>query len=207
MEPGAGFPGHRLGTVGLMGLWVFLLLTIAWAATDTPLGHDVVELEDIRAEVRSGQSLTYQIEAKSGFYATGSRTVTLKGPEVLIYDKQGKLQDRVRGSEGHMWPVPAVVTQEDGSSIVVTKYNWSLRGDVVFESQQGYKLKTPELFFEHGSSEIRSESGIDYLIPTGQGGVFEGTAEEFRSVLGEGANRLQNWSLSGQVQLKMRDAK
>lgn len=206
-EPGAGLSGLKLGTVGLAGVWVFFLLTVAWAATKPPLDRDVIELEDIRAEIRAGQSLAYEIQAKSGLYATDSRTVTLMGPQVLIYDKQGNLQDRVQGSEGRMWPVPAVITQEDGTTVVVTKYNWSLRGDVVFQSQQGYRLKTPELFFDHESSEIRSESGISYLIPTGKGGVFEGTAEEFRSVLGEGASRLQNWSLSGQVQLKMRDEK
>lgn len=192
-------------TGGLIGFWALLLLSIAWAATDGSDDRDLIELDEVHAQVRTGEVLSYEIEAARGFYATDSQTVTLMGPQVRIYNREGELQDRVEGDEGRMWPVPALVPQDDGTVLVVTKYNWSLRGDVLFASEQGYQLHTPELFFDHESSEIRSEAGIDYLIPTGKGGVFEGTADEFRSVMGESSSRLQNWILSGQVQLTMRD--
>lgn len=208
MEPEPRFGGQKQWTGGLAAFSCILsLITIAWAADIQPAGRDLVELDDVRAEVRTGETLAYEIEAAKGFYAADSRTVMLQGPRVSIYDRQGQLKDRVRGQEGRMWPVPAVVTQEDGSETVVTKYNWSIQGDVVFQSEQGYELRTPELFFDHQTSEIRSESGIEYLIPTGRGGVFEGTANEFRSVLGDETSTPQNWVLTGAVQLTMREEK
>ncbi len=182
-------------------------MTLAWAADLQPAGRDLVELDDVHAEVRTGESLAYEIEAAKGFYAADSRTVTMEGPQVRIYDRQGQLKDRVQGREGRMWPVPAVVTQEDGTDVVVTQYNWSIRGDVVFKSEQGYELKTAELFFDHQTSEIRSVAGIEYLIPTGRGGVFEGTANEFRSVLGGDSSLPKNWILTGDVELNMREEK
>lgn len=208
MEPQPRFGGRKRwigGLAAISGLLSFI--TIAWAADNQPAGRDLVELDDVHAEVRAGETLAYEIEAAKGFYAADSRVVMLQGPRVSIYDKQGQLKDRVRGREGRMWPVPAVVTHEDGSETVVTKYNWSIRGDVFFHSEQGYELRTPELFFDHQTSEIRSESGIQYLIPTGRGGFFEGTANEFRSVLGGETSLPQNWVLTGAVQLTMREEK
>lgn len=205
-EPGPRFGSRKLWIVA-GAVWIVSLITLAWAVERQPAGRDVVEMDDVHAEVRSGEVLAYEIEAAKGYYAADSRTVMLQGPKVSIYDRQGQLKDQVHGREGRMWPVPAVVTQEDGSEIVVTKYNWSIKGDVVFESAQGYELETPELFYDHQTSEIRSESGIRYLIPTGRGGVFEGTAKEFRSVLGGETSLPQNWILTGAVQLTMREEK
>lgn len=206
MHPGGWRYGRKLRTIGLLGVLTLLLTGLA-PAEDEPPGRDVIELDQVRAEIRTGETLAFVIEAGRGFYAADSRIVTLMGPQVRIYDKQGNLQDRVRGEEGRMWPVPAMVVQEDGTTAVVTKYNWSLKGDVVFETEQGYLLKTPELFFDHESSEIRSESGISYVMPTGKGGVLEGTAREFRSVMAGETSRLQNWILSGQIQLTLKNAK
>lgn len=208
MEPEPRFGGRKHGLGALaVGSWLLSIIALAWAADGQPAGRDLVELDDVHAEVRTGETLAYEIEAAKGFYAADSRTVMLKGPKVSIYDRKGQLKDRVRGREGRMWPVPAVVIQEDGSQTVVTKYNWAIQGDVVFRSEQGYELKTPELFYDHQTSEIRSESGIEYLIPTGRGGVFEGTAREFRSVLGGETSTPQNWVLTGAVQLTMREEK
>jgi hypothetical protein len=208
MEPGPRFRRRTLWKHGLLtAAFIVSLLTLVWAADLQPAGKDLVELDDVHAEVRTGESLAYEIDAAKGFYSTDSRTVTMEGPRVRIYDRQGQLKDRVQGREGRMWPVAAVVTQEDGTVVVVTQYNWSIRGDVLFQSEQGYRLKTTELFFDHQTSEIRSESGIEYVIPTGRGGVFEGTANEFRSVMGEDSSLPQNWILTGAVQLTMREEK
>jgi hypothetical protein len=201
--------GNRLRDrrIGFGALGICLLLTgLVWAVTE-PQGRDVVELEDVHAQVRVGRRLAYEIVADRGFYATSSRIVTLSDPRIHIFNEKGELQDRVSGREGRMWPVPAVTVQDDGTVLVVTKYNWSLSGDVVFHSSQGHLLKTPELYFEHETSEIRSESGLSYVIPSGSGGVFEGTAREFRSVMGGETSRLQNWTLSGQVQLTLKNVK
>lgn len=208
MEPRPRFRRRIIWRRGLIAAaWIASLWTLVWAAELQPAGKDLVELDDVHAEVRTGESLAYEIDAARGFYAADSRTVTMEGPQVRIYDRQGQLKDRVQGREGRMWPVPAVVTQEDGTDVVVTKYNWSIRGDVVFQSEQGYRLKTTELFFDHQTSEIRSESGIEYLIPTGRGGVFEGTANEFRSELGGASSLPRNWILTGAVELNMREEK
>lgn len=160
-----------------------------------------ITLRGVHAKVMSGSNLAYEIVAETGLVDEETRDIRMLKPTVRIYDQNGELQDRVVGQRGTLKRREVSTQKEDGTVEVVSKYDWELVGEVLFESARGYRISAPSLFFDHTRDEIYSDTGVSYRIPMGGGGLIEGTAREFRTRLEDGTNAIRSWSLIGNVEL------
>lgn len=160
-----------------------------------------ITLRGVHAKVMSGSNLAYEIIAETGLVDEKTRDIHMLKPTVRIFDQNGELRDRVVGDSGTLMRDEVSFKKEDGTEETVSKYNWELVGNVLFESEQGYRISAPSLHFDHSKDIISSGGGVSYRIPMGGGGLIEGTAREFRTRLQDGTNAIRSWSLIGQVEL------
>lgn len=179
----------------------FLCLIPQAFAIDQDQGISEIRIDQLLIRVVSDARLAYQIEAGHGRMNEDTREIELFFPKVAIYGEAEQVKQSVRSEAGSMWPVMVLTKNAQGEEKEVSKYDWSLTGDVAFESAEGYLVKSPELNFRSVERNITSYRGVEYRMPTGRGTILTGKAKEFEARVDPDSGALVGWTLGGGVEL------
>lgn len=158
-------------------------------------------IERLMIRVVSDAKLAYQIEAGMGRMNEDTREIEMSRPNVNIYGEGEQVKQSVRSTLGRMWPVTITVTEKDGKEKEVSKFDWSLTGNVAFESAEGYRVKSEELNFSSAQRNITSQRGVEYRMPTGRGTILSGKANQFEARVDPDSGQMTGWTLGGGVEL------
>lgn len=170
------------------------------AADFAPSTSEIL-IERLLIRVVSDAKLAYQIEAGMGRMNEDTREIEMSRPNVNIYGEGEQVKQSVRSTLGRMWPVTITVTEKDGKEKEVSKFDWSLTGNVAFESAEGYRVKSEELNFSSAQRNITSQRGVEYRMPTGRGTILSGKANQFEARVDPDSGQMTGWTLGGGVEL------
>ncbi|MCH8332604.1 hypothetical protein IIC65_01610 [Candidatus Sumerlaeota bacterium] len=191
--------GRRVGP----GAVVLALLLIGGAGSSlTQEPAPVIEITGgVEVEVYTNESLAYRIIATSGAIEEVTRIVHLDDPRVSVFGPDDTVREEFRARKGRMWPVRVMTLSSQGTLKEVTKYNWSLSGDVVFQSSQGYRIKSETLIFSSQDGTVSSDDRVEYRIRSRDGGFLEGQAGSFEALIDPETGASNQWLLGGPVKL------